>query len=223
MTYYVYVITHLETSRFYVGFTSNPLQRWCNHFDKSKSYSHNVLNAYGAKAFEFKILQTFNNKQTALDAERYWISLLRSHEHEYGFNLTYGGECWPQNAIVNGGKSAGHKVLIERWKSDRIRMLKIVKQNGKTTGKLAAQSWLLKYNKSDHGRKRSAELMTQVGKNRAKRVKQLSVENNIVIHEYDSITQAATTLGIAYTTLCWGLKVPGRTVGGFLWQFANKD
>lgn len=161
MTYYVYTIAHVSTGRLYIGFSSNVHKRWIKHQELAKSsagsYIHAALRKYGFEKFEFKVLQEFLHKEDALSAERYWISFFRSNEKDYGFNLTEGGECWSPETCQAGGKAAGGKTLKTLWINQRDHMIEHARKNGQRVGKIAGQTWLLAYNKSEIGRQRSAE------------------------------------------------------------------
>ena len=105
--FYVYMILNLINGKIYIGQSKNKY-RWQEHLyistkPKYKKHQliHKAIAKYGAKNFDFKIIQSFNSKKDCLDCEKYWIEFyktnVKSYPNELGYNLSPGGEG-------NGGK-----------------------------------------------------------------------------------------------------------------------
>lgn len=93
----VYVVTHIESGRKYVGFTSlSPSLRFRQHINDSRGphrcrYFHNTLAKYGPLAFNLEIYGTYASIEAGLNAECELIWLIRDMGAP-SFNLTSGGE-----------------------------------------------------------------------------------------------------------------------------------
>jgi group I intron endonuclease len=81
----------------YVGWTSTDFKtRWKLHLYEvqrgGKYYFNNAIRKYGSESFTYEILSTVNTVAEAHSLEQLWISVLRTYDPEYGYNMTYGGE-----------------------------------------------------------------------------------------------------------------------------------
>lgn len=103
-TYFIYVHQNKSNLKIYVGITTHIQNRWdeqrCAAFNKNHTYYHapfyRAIRKYGWDNFSHQVIETFNDKQEALDAERYWIEFFRSniiiYGSAYGYNQSCGGE-----------------------------------------------------------------------------------------------------------------------------------
>lgn len=97
--HHVYVVTHVSTTRHYVGKTSKnpPKRRWGEHIstarrgDEDCVHFHRALAKYGPDAFMWQVIESFDTEAEALEAEAFWIEFLNATHREYGFNIcTFG-------------------------------------------------------------------------------------------------------------------------------------
>lgn len=93
---WLYLITHVESQRCYVGWTSKePEERWKEHNDDVRKgslyYFHRSLRKYGVAAFMWEVVEHFSSNGEAKLAEIYWIARLKQFGIEL-FNLTKGGD-----------------------------------------------------------------------------------------------------------------------------------
>lgn len=92
--YCVYMHTLKIDGRKYIGITNrNPKIRWAN----GKGYHHNAyftnaINKYGWNNFKHEILFENLSKEQACLKEQALIKLFHTTEHNFGFNMTSGGE-----------------------------------------------------------------------------------------------------------------------------------
>lgn len=89
----IYKIENLINNKVYIGQSKSIALRYAQHFDKdftkSKFYLYRAMNHYGIENFSFQIVKVTYD----LDYwERFFISLYRSDEEEFGYNLTSGGQ-----------------------------------------------------------------------------------------------------------------------------------
>ena len=105
--YCVYVHQNKRNLKVYVGYSEDVVHRWwlTNYnanwalFYGYNDPFYNAIRRDGWNSFTHTIIEVFDNKQDALDAEIFWIAFFRSNRKrygiEYGYNLTDGGECGP--------------------------------------------------------------------------------------------------------------------------------
>jgi group I intron endonuclease len=101
MKYVVYIIKNNINSKIYVGKTgaNPPSKRWKQHLKISRNPSkykampiHYAIAKYGEINFTFSIIKEFEDDNDCFRAEIFWIEHLKSHNDNYGYNLTLGGE-----------------------------------------------------------------------------------------------------------------------------------
>lgn len=136
------VYKHVSPSRkIYIGITSTtPEKRWAN----GKGYRHNeyfskAINKYGWKNFDHYILCMGLSKIEAENKERELISLYRSNEKQYGYNLSNGGECI-------GKHSAESRKKMSMAKIGKPSARKGVKLSEETKKKISEKHKGLRYN-----------------------------------------------------------------------------
>jgi len=94
----VYRVTNTINGKVYIGKWEGPnvSRRWGNHlsraFHGSKTYFHNSLRKYGAKAFAVEVLHHAKTREELCKMETFFIVLHQSHLKENGYNLTLGGD-----------------------------------------------------------------------------------------------------------------------------------
>lgn len=103
--YCLYIHTNKINGKRYVGITgySNPKRRWgvngCK-YDSSPRFL-NAIKKYGWDNFEHEIRLTNLTKEEAKERERFYISLFRTTDDRFGYNISKGGESNDQ------GKKSG--------------------------------------------------------------------------------------------------------------------
>lgn len=88
----VYIVTHRISGKSYVGCSNNVARRFADHkkclLDTCFS---RALRKYGPEAFDWSVVETYETRQEALEAEVFMIAYLRSIGVEL-YNMTEGGE-----------------------------------------------------------------------------------------------------------------------------------
>lgn len=97
----IYCHTHIESSRRYIGLTSQTWQkRWKNHVNTAKNskgcfHFPNAIRKYGKDAFSHEVLEICDTLEDANAAEVRWIARFDTRNPEKGFNLRKGGQHTP--------------------------------------------------------------------------------------------------------------------------------
>lgn len=103
-TYCVYMHTLLADGRKYIGITknsNNPNKRWYNGAGyKPNTYFYNIIQKYGWDSFKHEILFENLSKEQACNKEKALIKLFHTTEHDFGFNLTSGGEHYEASILA---------------------------------------------------------------------------------------------------------------------------
>lgn len=91
----IYIITHIESQRHYVGQTNNLKRRWAKHKkDSCNAYLRNAMVLYKPEAFSLEVIEEVETREEANIAEMFWIALLKKCNQKL-YNLSDGGENPP--------------------------------------------------------------------------------------------------------------------------------
>ena len=110
----VYLVTHIESGKAYVGqfCMPNPAARWKRHVREaltgSPFYFHRAINKYGPEAFTYKVIRTCPLDHLGA-LESYYAEIYNSYVWGSGFNTAM---CGPQFAL-GIPKSPEHKAKIK--------------------------------------------------------------------------------------------------------------
>ena len=81
MASYVYLITHRDSGKCYVGKTNNPKGRWKSHKKVARRGDprplYCALRKYGFDAFDFEVIEEHSTEQDAYEAEAFFVEYLR--------------------------------------------------------------------------------------------------------------------------------------------------
>lgn len=97
MKYKIYIICNKLNNKVYIGYTSREIdKRFSEHCNLHiKQHLHLAIAKFGIDNFSIQLIESFNNKESALEAERFWIGFFRSWDPKFGYNFTLGGENTP--------------------------------------------------------------------------------------------------------------------------------
>jgi len=123
--YYIYIFQNKINLKIYVGYTYNTQTRWTNHkSNANQGYEFPIYYAirkYGWENFDKQVIEEWDTKEEAWDAEMFWIAFFRTNINrygtEYGYNLNDGGKG--SNALL--GKKASKKTKLKMSKSHKGR------------------------------------------------------------------------------------------------------
>lgn len=96
MKHICYIVSSTADDKVYVGYTGRPLEkRMSQHFrdarNGSRMYLHRAMRKHGVECFSFRVLESFDSREEALNAECRYIQELNSFA-PHGYNMTTGGE-----------------------------------------------------------------------------------------------------------------------------------
>lgn len=95
---FIYIIENKCNDKIYIGQTTNLKLRWKNHRSgtaKGVSLIDSAIAKYGAKKFDFIVVENCATLKELNDKERFWIEILQAKSPN-GYNLESGG--------LSGGK-----------------------------------------------------------------------------------------------------------------------
>lgn len=116
----IYLHQNKHNLKIYVGYSKCVEKRWYEqrltaYNVNDEEYNQPLYRAIrrdGWDQFTHQILETYNTKQEALEAEKFWIEYFRANRtvfgSDYGYNLHEGGNCPPSQK--------GHKDTTETRK-----------------------------------------------------------------------------------------------------------
>lgn len=93
---YIYKAVNLINQKIYIGLTYRDIQtRWNEHKSRANGgsplYFHNAIRKYGPNNFYIEQVDEADG-ETLKEREKYWINYYKSNIHEFGYNLTNGGD-----------------------------------------------------------------------------------------------------------------------------------
>lgn len=187
--FFIYSLENKINGKFYIGLTVNPKRRLYLHSISSNANTviSKAIKKYGINNFSFTIIESWNNKKDAEEAEIFWIKFL-STQVPNGYNISAGG-----NIPLLGVKKSPES--IEKWRSKIVGRKWTEEQKKKLKGRKVSQeqrdkqslrlkgkklTWInynfseetrRKISESNRGKKRSAEaiLKTKIANTGRKR------------------------------------------------------
>lgn len=114
--YYLYKIVNQINSKMYIGITSQPQKRKQRHFSKTGHTSFSILrlamDKYGRENFTFDII-CIGDKEYILDLEVKAISLYKTQQRDFGYNIKGGGQSGRGYSV--GGTKRDVPVFVSGW------------------------------------------------------------------------------------------------------------
>ena len=188
----------------YIGITSqNPLVRWGKNgigYKAHNKHFYSAIQKYGWDNIEHRIIASDISKECACDIEKSLIKEYQTHNREFGYNKSTGGEC-----SAYGIK----RVLSEETKR---------KISETQKGRKLSQETIKKRSISQTGLKRSLETRQKIAEKAKIAVLMFDITNNF-LSEYDSILEASIQTNIAKQNICKCCKGERNTAGGYVWRY----
>ena len=93
---FIYRIRHLESSRSYIGWTTNLEKRWKRHRGLAKQGAKNAIHCalrlYGVDAFAFEVLEELFDREASARVREIWWIANEGTLSPGGYNMTAGGD-----------------------------------------------------------------------------------------------------------------------------------
>ena len=219
----------------YIGQTTNERRRIDDHKNNNKKYNdhfHNAIRKYGWNAFEYKVLfriycSNYQDLKNTLDSkEIVAIKYFNSTDRSKGYNIKTGGSRGkPSRESIEKrrqrvkGKFVGeknpfygkHHTEESKRKMSASKVGRFKGENSPLFGK--------KYSKEEVEEMKPR--LEKMWKSAMRPIVQLSLEG-IFIKEWDSITEAAKSLGIVNSSVisqCCSKTIGRHQSHGFMWMY----
>lgn len=232
----IYCFTNKINNKKYVGQTQQTLkQRISNHLSKTnkKYYFQNALLKYGIDNFDIEILEaisadTKSNLKLKLNTrEKFYISKYKTTDHNYGYNLTKGGEC---ASIKNGRKIYQFDLLTGKLLKEYDSMAEAAKAvNGsEDTNNIyicalhqtkQAYGFMWEFNSECH---RKYVIDSIERPDQRKVVIQYDIFGNI-IKKWNSIKEASKYCNVDSTTIVQCCQGKVSTIKNQVWRYESDD
>jgi group I intron endonuclease len=210
----VYKITNVKNGKVYIGSSSDSDKRKRDHFNLLRRGVHHnrplqeEYNSFGEKAFEFEVLQSFEeiDRHELFEAEQYWIDRsdesLRYNLYCNAFGMSYEGD---KNPMFGRTHSEGVKKKLSEinsgennpWYNNAEHMEKMrSKITKRFDGRKHTKETRLKMSEAHKGRKKSDDERLKLRLNNGNKA-------GIYIDGvfYYSMSEASRQLGISRTTI----------------------
>lgn len=215
-TYVVYVHQNNINGKRYVGITQQlPEKRW----RKGREYRgcvlfYKAIKRYGWNNFTHYIIAYGLSKDEATKMEQDLIAKFKSNNHEFGYNLTSGGEHFESNPEVKAriSKSLTGKKHAEEAKRKIAQTHIGVPRSAETKEKISKS--LMGHPCSRKGTHLSKEQMENVIKARGKRV--MCVETGQI---FRTVTEAARLTGTHRQNISHACNGKLKTTNNCHWQY----
>ncbi len=123
MKHFIYVITQRSTNMHYVGMTANPSRRWTLHKDqanparKRRLAVSQAIHEHGVGDFTFDVIESWDTKAEALEAELFWIDFFQTENASMGFNRSPKTKVWTETHKANISKAKKGKTFSDEHKT----------------------------------------------------------------------------------------------------------
>lgn len=219
----LYILTNLVTGKWYVGKTNQSFRRrWTQHRSAAKRNDprplYKSMRKYGPRSFHAQIITTVATLEEINNLERLWIILLRSHERNYGYNLTYGGEGEPANEELRKRRSEYNKAHGIRPPSLRGSTLPDYWRKSLSLSHMGQKAWNkgIPTRESSKEKLRKAKTGIKVGPYKSRIPLPMDVVSRLYLQDGLSCDAIARLYGVRGKTIWFRLKekgVPIRPAG----------
>ena len=216
----IYKITNNVNNKIYIGKSSNIKRRLSQYSYMIKfnllhnSHLQASIIKYGREKFNFEILE-FSNEESLNNREKYWIDFYKSHNPNFGYNKTFGGDGLVATEEIRLKISNS---LIGITHSEERRLHQSESHKGKT---LSDET---KFNQST-SQKIRFQNDNEIFKHRLAMSKEPIVQlelNGNFVNEFISIREAERTTKIHSSTISRVCKNKRKSAGDYLWMY-KKD
>ena len=218
------------SGKVYIGITSQKInKRWKNGLGyEGCTAFYRAIQKYGWNEIKHEIVAAGLNKEEACAMEQRLIAEHKSHDPQYGYNLTHGGEHYEPTEEWRRKLSESNRKYYEQHPEARKRLSERQKERKNSEESKAKTSATLKQYYIDHpdkryergksfrGKSRGEEFSRKLGERKSKSV--MCIETGTV---YKSIVKAAEDNGLSRTSITNMLHGRAKTCRGLTFQYCE--
>jgi len=166
----IYKILNKTNGKVYVGQSVDIKERRDAHFEALRSgrhynsYLQKSFNKHGEKNFHFEVIEETDDLD---EREIYWISIFKSNDPKFGYNLNSGGKKFTMNDLVRKKISASLKVFHLNNEGKSLLSEKFKGKNNPFYGKTHKKKTIEKILESRKWYKHSAEIKQKMSVSRS--------------------------------------------------------
>jgi group I intron endonuclease len=224
----IYMIINKRNSNIYIGASKNVLRRFIDHKCPCNLKKPNVIyrafKKYGLSAFDFILLEEFDNPKKLPEREKYWIKKLNPE-----YNMNEGGLGNLGHEVTKEVRVILSKKAKIQWKNKtKDEKNKIINNNlsGRAKGYMLTEATKEKLRKINTGKKqskattlkRSKSMKTAMIGNKNGNKKIASYKNGIIVKTYNSVTEASKDVGVNASQISRALNGKIKTSAKFNWK-----
>lgn len=227
--YCLYCHTNKINGKRYFGITSNiPDKRWSNgNGYKSSRHFNYAIQKYGWDSFSHDIVAKGLTKEQACELEKEFISMYRTTEHEFGYNISLGGQSGAYGVVqseeTKKKKSQKLKGRIfteeHREKLSKAAKGRVFTDEHKQKLRDAKKGTSLSEEHRRHiseankGRKLSNETKEKIRESKRRAMRPVYCEETDTV--YESVSEAARVLGVNSSNISATCRGKFKHVGGY--------
>ena len=217
----IYKITNFINNKSYIGSGSskNGVQKRLVHHKYTlisnthcNKFLQRAFNKYGIENFTIELLEA-TNKLNTLEKEQYYFDTLKP---EYNILEVAGSPKGKKHSMETKKKMSEKRQLFYDTNPDKRKEMSFIKK-----GTVFTKEHREAMSKAKIGKALNSKCYINSSKTNRVPILQLSKEN-ILIKEWDSITEACKSLGIKNQNVNAVLKGINKTCGNFKWKYKNK-
>ena len=214
---YIYKISNDINDKLYIGKTLYTIERrWRQHKNNAitrKDLTHlplySAMNKYGIEHFSITEVEKVDDEKQLSAREQYWIKYYNTYN--YGYNASIGGD---------GLQLYDYDYIWELWEQGNT-----IKQ---ISALIPCNDYVVRtvldiHNVSTEERKeRSAYRQNEGHKPYRRAVNQIDINTNQIIHSYNSVKEAADSIGCDNSYLSKVCNA-NKIAFGYKWEYQDKD
>lgn len=118
--FYVYKTTNLINGKIYIG--KSKYRPGYKNYIGSGVALENAIKKYGKENFEKEILEEFYTEEEAFEAEKTYIKLYDSQNHNIGYNIAAGGGDYTSNDRLHEKNNKNYSYSKEEADKERVKL-----------------------------------------------------------------------------------------------------
>lgn len=184
MNHYIYIHQNKENLRVYIGYSNNYTKRWYaqkraadnTNFRNYDDPFYRAIRKYTWEGFTHNVIEEFDVKEDALEAEKFWIEFFRAnikvYGNDYGYNMHEGGNLPPSGTGRSPSQETRDKISAS-----------LSGEKHPLFGKKASKETKDKMSKTRKGHLTSKETRQKIGaKSKGRTHSEESKEKNRIAH-----------------------------------------